>query len=180
MPLLMTPMTIDAQEEKVTLYLETDEAYYRYGDAGKLYITVWNKATGPIEIENITVTLPWFLLEGRETETIDDIEDAALSANETSEPFTVSFTIPTKGQKWYGSSIEVEVNYLLGEELEHEYEAIGIRIDQLATQSEILTPIYYATIAIIILLILTLLELTMLWRSLRKLAQAPPAAPATQ
>lgn len=178
LPLLIVPMTTGAQEPKIFVYLETDKAYYKYGDAGKLFITVWNNATGPIEIKNITVTFPWFVLEGRETKTIETIEDAALSANQTSDPFPVSFTVPAEGRRWDGSSAYVEVYYLLGEETEHEFQFIWIRVDQLAAQSEVLTPIYYATIVIIILLIITLIALILVWWSLRKLTLAPPAPPA--
>jgi len=180
LPILIAPMTIGAQEQKVFIYLETDEAYYKYGDSGELYITVWNNATGPIEIKNITVTFPWFVLEGRETETIEDIEDAALSANETSDPFIVSFTVPAEGRRWYGSNADVKVYYLLGEKLDHEDQSIGIRIDQMAGQSEVLTPIYTAMIVMIALLVLTLLALILTLWSLRKLILAPHAASAAE
>lgn len=177
--ILTVPMATCA-EQKVFIYLETDKAYYKYGESGTLSITVWNNATGPIEIKNITVTFPWFVLEGRETKTIEDIEDAALSANETSDPFTVSFTVPAEGRKWYGISADVKVNYILGEEPEHESQSIWIIVEQLAAQGTVLTPIYHATIVIIVLLILTLLALILMWWSLRKLTLAPPAAPATE
>lgn len=179
LPILIAPMTIGAQEQKVFIYLETDKPYYKYGDCGELSVTVWNNATGPIEIKNITVTFPWFVLEGRETETIEDIE-TALSANETSEPFLVSFTVPAEGRRWYGSNADVKVYYLLGEKLDHEDQSIGIRIDQMAGQSEVLTPIYTAMIVMIALLVLTLLALILTLWSLRKLILAPHAASAAE
>lgn len=177
LPILIAPMTVGAEEQKVFIYLETDKAYYKYGDAGTLSITVWNNATGPIEIKNITVTFPWFVLEGRETKTIEDIEDAALSTNTTSDPFPVSFTVPAEGRTWtWNAEADVKVSYVLGEELSYEDQSIWIRIDQLTTQSEVLTPIYYAAIAIIVLLLLTLLALVLVWRSLGKLTLTSPAA----
>ena len=178
LPILIVPMATGA-EQKVFIYLETDKAYYKYGDSGTLSITVWNNATGPIQIENITVTFPWYVLEGRETKTIEDI-DTALSGNETSDPFPVSFTVPAEGRKWeWDSSVDVRVNYLLGEELKHENQSIWIIVEQFTAQGEVLAPIYHLTIAITILLILTLIALVLMWWSLKKLTLAPPAAPAT-
>lgn len=176
---LMTPRVISAQEPKISIYLETDKAFYRYGDTGELSIIVWNKATGPIQIESISVLFPWYGLEGRENKTVKDI-DTAISGNDTSDPFTVSFTIPTEGRKWAWTA-DVYVKYILGEEPKWAYDYTEIRVEQLTTQGELLTPIYYSVVAITILLIIAILAVFFVWLSLRKLTLPPaaPVAPAT-
>ncbi len=181
LPTIITSIT--AQEPEVNVYLLTDKAYYKYGESGKLYVTVRNEGPAIIAIRKIKVTFPWFgwyhgNWTGNETRT--EIEEDLLDKNETSESIEFEFTVPAEGRGGITNAARVSVEYQRGERTDSVTEYIPIEIEVPVTQSEALAPILYLTAGITVLFILALIALFFMWLSLRKLALSPTAVVATQ
>lgn len=178
LPTIITSITAQVRPT-VNIYLLTDKVYYKYGETGKLYVTVRNEGPGPIAIRNIEVTFPWFgWYHGSWTGnvTITEIEDNLVDENAASKEFEVQFTVPTEGQAGITGNAEVSVEYKWLDKTTSVTEHIPILTEWPVTQGELLTPIYYSTVAILVLLILAIVVLVFLWLTLRKLT-LPPVAP---
>ncbi len=181
LPTMITFIT--AQKPTVNVYLSTDKAYYKYGESGKLYVTVRNEGPYFIAIRKIKITFPWFgwyhgNWTGNATRT--EIEENLLDKNQTSEPIEFEFTVPAEGRGGITNAARVSVEYEWGDETDSVTEYIPILIEWPITQSEALAPILYLTAGITVLFILALIALFFMWLSLRKLASSPPAVVATQ
>lgn len=178
LPTVITSITAQAKPT-VSIYLLTDKAHYKYGQSGKLYITVRNEGPGPIAIRTISVTFPWFgWYHGGWTgnETLTDLEDSLVDENDTSIEFEVEFTVPAEGRAAISSVATVTVEYEWSDESDSETEYIPIEVEIPVTQSEVLPLILSLTAFITVLFIIVLIALFFVWLSFRKLTLAPAAS----
>lgn len=96
----------------VTVYAWTDEALYRPGDQGTLYITVWNDEDRAITINKITVTFPWhgYIQDHWEGNvTISDI-NVTIASKEGTYNEELAFTIPSDGRAYWSDKAQIKVD----------------------------------------------------------------------
>lgn len=158
------------------LWINTDKAFYGYGDKGTLFITVKNNGPGAIEVKSLKVTYPWYgwyheKWDGNFTE---EITDGALGENGT-KTYTVEFNVPSESRDdWTSNQAEIQVKYQYGAETETAKSQIGINA-MIPVYNENIMPIYYLTAALTTAVIIVIIELYFVWRRLGKLAAAPVA-----
>ncbi|MFQ6073929.1 MAG: hypothetical protein ACE5KC_01790 [Candidatus Bathyarchaeia archaeon] len=161
------------------LWINTDKAYYGYGERGTLFVTVKNNGPGAIEIRSITVKFPWHgwyhdAWDGNYTK---KITDGALGENRTS-TYTIEFRVPSESRDGWSVYDEAEV------EVKYQYGAISDSVSKkilinamIPVYNENIVPIYYLTAALTIAVVIVIFELYLVWRRLRKLTPAPTLTP---
>lgn len=161
------------------LWINTDKAFYGYGDKGTLSITVKNNGPGAIEVKSIEVTYPWYgwyheKWDGNFTEEITDPDERALGENGT-KTYTVDFTVPSESRDdWTSNEAEIQVKYQYGDETKTATSNIAINV-MIPVYNENILSIYYLTAALTTAVIIVIIELYFVWRRLSKLTAAPLA-----
>src|SRR6266702_8206991 len=95
----------------VNTYARTDRASYVPGDSGTLLITIRNSGTQAFTVKNISITYPWkaFITDHWDGNfTTTGINQAVGTPGGTWNT-QYSFTVPTDGRAYYGSSITLMI-----------------------------------------------------------------------
>ncbi len=164
-----------AQQPVIKLWTYTDKAYYGYGEAGTLSVTVHNNGPGDIVLKNITAMFPWYgwyheTWDGNVTESLNK----ALNEGEF-ETYTLQFNIPSESRnQWTINNATIILKYTFGPELKTETSTIPINI-AMPVYNESIMPIYYLTGVLTAAVIVVIIELYFVWRRLGKLTAAPAA-----
>ena len=93
---------------KVIIMVWTDKQFYRPGEEGKLYISIFNKSPDNYFIENITIEYPWMCYvgdkwEGNQTIIPEEGKDSIKSGEYYSQE--IAFKVPSDGRAKSGEII---------------------------------------------------------------------------
>lgn len=166
-----------ASADEVELYVRTDKAYYGYGEAGTLHVTVWNRG-GAVDLKDIKVNFPWEGLyhDAWGGNLTHEINEALGKDNKAT--YELTFTIPSESRDvWAGTMGEaatVTLNYEMGGGPESETKFIPINVE-IPVSNQNITPIYYLTAVLATAVIIVIIELYFVWRRLSRLTAATAA-----
>jgi uncharacterized membrane protein len=164
--LTMWTGSVSAQD-KIELYVYTDKAYYRYGEEGTLFVTVWNKG-GAVDLKSIKVNLPW---EGFYHETWTGnltYEINAALGKGAKATYKLTFEIPSESRdRWKDGEAKVTLSYEENGEVKEETRSIRINMVT-PVYNENIMPIYYLIGVLNTLAIIAIIELYFVWKRLGK------------
>lgn len=160
-----------AEEVEIELYVHTDKAFYRYGEEGTLYVTVWNKG-GAVTLKNIEVQFPW---EGPHLWNFTTLEIGEAIGKEK-KTYEITFGVPSESRDvWTDNKAQVTLNYEALETSEKITRSIEIKV-AMPVYSENIMPIYYLTAVLTIAVIIVIIELYFVWKRLGKLTPVSTTA----
>ena len=108
--IMITPIH-SATSYSYTVYGRTDKSSYIPGDSGILYITIKNTGDGSFTVRNVTIAYPWkaFITDHWDGNLTTTGINQAVGTPGATWNTQYSFTVPTDGRAYYGSTITLMI-----------------------------------------------------------------------
>jgi hypothetical protein len=108
--MMITPIH-SATSYSYSVYGRTDKSSYIPGDSGILYLTIKNTGGGSFTVRNVTIEYPWkaFITDHWDGNFTTTAINQAVGTPGGTWNTQYSFTVPTDGRAYYGSTITITI-----------------------------------------------------------------------